>query len=116
MPSPRPDARAVYGSALEPWIPLGDVFSEANDLVIRVVLPGVRLEDVDLGLSGRRLLVSGLRREPCLKPRQAQWSYSSFKREFKLPSYSGTGEMSAEFRKDTLEIRLHGDVATERSQ
>lgn len=107
MHAPGPDQRVVLGSTLEPWLPLSEVFSNDEELIVRVVLPGVCKEDVDLRISGRRLFVSGIRREPFLRPQPQKWTYSSFKQVFELPGGFDVAEISAEFKGEVLEIRLH---------
>ncbi len=47
----------------EGFVPLADVEESDDAWVVEVELPGVKREDVDVELAGRRLVVSGERKE-----------------------------------------------------
>ena len=124
----------VVGTALEPfalmrslmgWDPFRDVtlapeagtFLPAFDItetragyVFSADLPGVKLEDVDLDLTGSRLSISG-KREP--EPRQegetrfiTERSFGSFCRTFNLPEGVDGSAVKAELKQGVLTVTV----------
>ena len=124
----------VVGTALEPfalmrslmgWDPLRDMavapetgtFLPAFDItetregyVFSADLPGVRLEDVDLDLTGSRRSISG-KREP--EPRRdgetrfmSERSFGSFCRTFNLPEGIDAGNVKAELKDGVLKVTV----------
>ncbi|HEX6810389.1 MAG TPA: Hsp20/alpha crystallin family protein [Planctomycetota bacterium] len=86
--------RALIASALdarEPgcWRPAVDVYREVDGWLCKFDLAGVRGEDVDVQAIGRRLRVTGVRRDRTLQagrePYSMEISYHTFERSVELP-------------------------------
>lgn len=70
------------------WRPSVDIYRCGAGWLVKFELAGVRPEDIELQLRGRRLLVSGMRRDSCITQGKA-WSmeiaYNRFERAVELP-------------------------------
>lgn len=92
------------------WLPETELLEEDKHYVVRMDLPGLDREDVDITLSGNVLTVQGERK--CEKERKdehvhvSERSYGRFLRRFTLPQGAGTEPVSASMKKGVLEIRL----------
>ena len=97
------------------WAPALDVLHEDGDLLIRVELPGVKREDVEITLHERVLTISGERRAE--EHREGSGYYvrerrhGSFRRTLVLPHDVKEGEISARFGDGVLEVRVPGGAA-----
>jgi len=81
-----------------------------GNLVIRVDLPGIKPEDVDLSVEGNRLTIKGERKdehegaEDGVQHREV--SYGRFERSFVLPPRTDTESIAASFKNGVLEVVL----------
>jgi HSP20 family protein len=75
------------------WQPSVDIYESENNLIVRVELPGVRSEDINVSLSAddRILTVGGVRKEPAgergerLRCHQLEIYFGPFERTVALP-------------------------------
>lgn len=105
---------------LDTWpSPLGgtDVFSPRFDVketrdgyLFRADLPGVKEEDVEISMTGSRLVVSGRREQERHEEGDryfaAECSYGSFSRAFTLPDGCDAEHVSAELKDGVLRITV----------
>jgi HSP20 family protein len=100
------------GAQAAPWVPAADIFSRGADVVIRVELPGVRAEDVDITLASGVLTVSG---EPgddlgdqdvdfYVRERPS----GAFRRSMSVPVGIDEGDISADIENGLVEIVVRG--------
>src|SRR5207237_6825239 len=72
------------------WSPAADVYESADEIVLNIELPGVRLDDVRLEALDGKLRVSGHRKpDEEAEPRQfvrMERIYGTFSREFPVPA------------------------------
>lgn len=106
----REDQRRTHITA---WVPATDIFAIGDELVIRVSLSGVDLEEVDITLSSGVLTVSGERRsempdEEELTFHTRERYYGAFRRSITLPPGVDESDISASFEHGLLEITVHG--------
>jgi HSP20 family protein len=93
-------------------MPKMDVYSEGDDLVVKMEVPEMKPEDVNVSLQDSSLMVSGrLEREKneekknyYMKERYA----GSFMREIPLPREVSEADVKANMRQGILEIRVKG--------
>jgi HSP20 family protein len=105
------DRERTHASA---WVPAADIFAQGGHLVIRVELPGVRPDDVDLRFANGVLTVSGTRspgfgeagEEPTFYVRE-RFS-GEFRRSVALPEGTRRDQIRAEFDNGLVEIRIEG--------
>ncbi len=108
------DRERTHASA---WVPTTDIFAQGTTLVIRIELPGVRPQDVDLRFAHGVLTVSGTRGadldeaggEPTFYVRE-RFS-GEFRRSVQLPEGTRREQIQAEFENGLVEIRIE-DVAS----
>lgn len=102
---------------LSPWVPDVEVYARQEDLIVRVELPGVEEEDVDLMLCDEQLIVSGLRKVEQEYSRDHRYvslecCYSPFRRVVGLPRNVDESELSAYFYAGVLELCFRGGTGT----
>jgi HSP20 family protein len=87
------------------FVPAADIEETDNAFIIEVELPGISKKDVDVSISGRRLTISGERkeRERTGVLRRRVRSMGSFRYEVVLP---------ADVNEDSVDARLHDGVLT----
>jgi HSP20 family protein len=94
----------------EGWSPAIDVVEKDDKFVVKVELPGVKEEDVDVSVSGDMLTISGEKREESEEKKKGYYysesSYGSFSRSVTVPSSVDTSKIAADFDKGVLEITL----------
>jgi HSP20 family protein len=90
--------------------PSCDIVEEKDHLLIRVDLPGLRKEDVNVTLQDGVLTIKGERKAEAAS-KDATWylrerEVGSFTRAIDLPVAVDTGKIDAHFRDGVLEITL----------
>ena len=97
------------------WAPAIDVVSRDGDLVIHAELPGVKLEDVDITLSGGVLTISGERKAEMEQGEGGYYvrerRYGSFQRSMTLPEGVDENSIHARFEDGVLEVTVEGAAA-----
>jgi HSP20 family protein len=92
------------------WSPAIDVVEKDDKFLVKVELPGVKEEDVDVSVSGDMLTISGEKREESEEKKKGYYysesSYGSFSRSVTVPSSVDTNKIAADFDKGVLEITL----------
>jgi HSP20 family protein len=92
------------------WRPSMDLYRTPDGWLAKLELAGVRPQDVELRLSGRRLTVLGQRRdcvaEHGLHVYQMEIAYSHFERTIELPSGLDEVELTTDFRDGMLLIHI----------
>jgi HSP20 family protein len=92
------------------FVPAVDVYEDAHKLVLKLEVPGIRREDLNLNVEGRILTVKGERKfqneEKEENFHRIERSYGSFVRSFTLPATVNTEEISAQSADGVLTISL----------
>src|SRR5712672_1846674 len=92
------------------WTPLVDIFEDSETITLKVELPEVDANDVDIQLEGNALLLRGERKLENADKRQdyhrIERYYGSFSRSFTLPSTVDLGNIAAQSRDGVLRIFL----------
>ena len=93
-----------------PWCPATDVYQTRQGWVVKFELAGVRTEDVDLEVSGRRMTVRGVRRD-CTASGECSYyrmeiTYSRFERAVELPVDLDRADIETEYRDGMLLVRI----------
>jgi HSP20 family protein len=90
------------------WSPAADVFESADEIVLNIELPGVRLEDVRLEALDGKIRVSGHRRaDDGIEPRhfvRMERIYGSFSRDFPVPVSLDPSMIKATLRSGILRV------------
>ncbi len=102
------------GGATPPWQPLIDVYRIPGGWLIKADLAGVRLEDVDVSVTGARLTIGGTRRDCVLDEGCCHYrleiSYSRFERTIELPDNLEHADIVSEFRDGMLLVRITNEA------
>lgn len=104
-------ARPEEGSeslALGNFVPAVDVYEDAEKLVLKLEVPGIRREDLDIRVEGRTLTVKGERKFESEEKEEnfhrIERRYGSFVRSFTLPSTVNTEKVDATAADGVLSI------------
>ena len=93
------------------WIPAVDIYQTDNHtLVLKVELPDVAREDIDLRVENDTLTITGQKqRDKAVKEEQyhrIERTFGSFSRTFTLPPTVDAGKIGAEFKNGVLTVTL----------
>ena len=96
------------GSVNGRWVPNTDVYSTDAGLVIKVELPGMKSENLEITIEGNRLRISGNRPDCCRAPKCSflimEISYGPFESVLDLPSGYDLGQAKAIYVNGFLRI------------
>ena len=103
----------VYSPAVQEqvWQPAVDIYKTQNGWILKFDLAGVRLEDVQVQVTGNHVSVSGVRRDWLLDELgcchySMEISYSEFQRTIELPGDLSTSRFQLEYRDGILFVRI----------
>jgi HSP20 family protein len=93
------------------WLPPVDIFeTTGRDFVIKVELPDVNREDVEVTVENNTLTLRGEKKLPAdVKEeqfRRIERRYGNFTRSFTLPNTVDASKVSAEFKNGVLTVKL----------
>jgi HSP20 family protein len=93
-------------------VPSVDMFREGDDVVVKVELPGLKKEEIEVNLTEGALTISGEKKKEKKVEKKDYYrmerSYGSFSRSVSLPPDVETEKARAQFRDGVLEIRIPG--------
>jgi len=102
------------------WSPLVDVFEDSEAITLKVELPEVDADDVDIQLEGNALTLRGERKLENVDKKEGyhrvERSYGNFSRRFTLPSTVETANVTAQSRDGVLRILLPKKAETKSRQ
>lgn len=92
------------------WLPQTDIYETRDTIILKVELPGVDIEDVDVEIKENMLSLKGERRLPTeLKNEnyhRMECFYGAFHRVFTLPSVVDREMVKANLKEGILEITV----------
>lgn len=90
--------------------PAVDMYQTENEVVIKIAIPGVKAEDVQINLTGEVLNIKGETREKEEKSQKAyhirEQHFGMFERSLTLPTMVDPEKSKAEFENGVLTITL----------
>jgi len=96
----------TYGA----WVPPVDIFEKNENLVLRVEVPGVNKDDIDIRVEDGLLTLTGQRRRDEEVSEENSYrlerSYGSFTRSFSLPTSVDASKIVASYKDGILEVTL----------
>ena len=102
------------------WLPLVDVFEDSEGITLKVELPEVDANDVDIQLEGNALTLRGERKLENVDKQEGyhrvERSYGAFSRRFTLPSTVEAANVTAQSRDGLLRIFLPKKAETKPRQ
>lgn len=97
-----------------PWQPPADVYRTHDGWLVKLDLAGVRPEDLHVCACGKRLTVSGKRRDCSLEEGCCSYrmeiAYSQFERCLELPNDVDRAHVASEYRDGMLLIRIQTET------
>jgi HSP20 family protein len=97
-----------HGSANGRWVPGTDVYSTDEGIVVKVELPGMKSENLEITVEGSRLRISGTRPDGCRPPKCTflimEISYGPFETVLDLPAGFDLGQAKAVYVNGFLRI------------
>jgi len=92
------------------FVPPVDVYEDENAIQVRMEVPGIEEKDIDIQLENQVLTVRGERKfekeEKEENFHRIERRYGSFTRSFTLPATVNPEDVSADYEKGVLKIRL----------
>lgn len=104
--------KSYFGPRTRPadFAPAVDVYEDAEELVLRAELPGVKREDVDVSVDSNVLTLKGERRlereEEGRRYHRIERSYGTFVRQFQLSDNIDAQKIEAQLADGVLTVRL----------
>jgi HSP20 family protein len=97
-------------AASVPWTPSADVYRTRDGWILKFDLAGVRLKDVTVSIRGRRVTISGFRRDWVVEEGCSYYSmeisYNQFERTIEMPSNLDNARVTLEARDGILLVRM----------
>ena len=105
--SPHP-GKDVNGGSL--WLPPVEIVDDKDHIRVRVELPGMKKEDIDVSLAQNILTIKGEKKqEKEVKEKEfvrSERYYGAFHRSFSLPTGVDSHKINAHYQEGVLEITL----------
>ena len=102
------------------WSPPVDILERGDELVLKVDLPGVSQEEIDIRVEGSTLIIQGERRLIKDAPEenyiQIERPYGTFRRTFNIPRTIEQEEIKASYKDGVLRIVLPRKQETQPKQ
>ena len=93
-----------------PWQPSADVYRTRDGWVLKFDLAGVRADEVTVSIRGRRVCVSGVRRDTVVEEGCSYYSmeisYNRFERCLEMPTNLENARVAIEARNGLLMVRM----------
>lgn len=97
-------------SPLLPWQPLADIQRTRDGWLLKFDLAGVPSEDVTVSIRGRRVSVSGIRRDSSVEEGASYYSmeisYNRFERSVEMPVNLESARVTVAARNGLLLVRM----------
>ena len=93
-----------------PWQPSADVYRTKDGWLVKFDLAGVKIADVSVTIRGRRLTISGVRRDSFLEEGSSYYSmeisYNRFERSLVMPANLENARVTIVAREGLLLVRV----------
>ena len=92
------------------WTPMLDVVENANEYILRLEVPGIHRENLDIQLTGQMLTITGKRELAKETPGEAfllkERLYGKFVRSIRLPALVTENKVTANYEDGVLLVHL----------
>jgi len=92
------------------WLPALDVIDNESEIVVKAEVPGMAAKDVNVSISGNRLILSGEKQESKEQKSEgcyiSERSFGAFHRSIELPEGIDPDKVSAEQTDGVLTVRI----------
>jgi len=97
------------------WCPAADVYRTREGWIVKVDLAGIKPEDVEIGINGPVLRITGSRRDGIcgegISHYQLEITYSRFEKTIQFPRSIEHATVLRDYRDGLLILRLHEEGA-----
>ena len=106
----KPQRNWVLAERPQPWQPSADIYRIRNGWLVKFDLAGVHVGDVAVTLRGRRLTISGSRRDSFFEEGASHYSmeilYNRFERSLMMPADLENARVTIAAREGLLLVRM----------
>jgi HSP20 family protein len=92
------------------WVPMLDMVENANEFIVRLEVPGIHRENLDIQLTGQVLTITGKRELATETPGEAflvkERLYGKFIRKIRLPAPATENKVTATYENGVLLVHL----------
>jgi HSP20 family protein len=92
------------------FAPLVDIYEDEHNITLKLEVPGIDEKDMDIRIDNNTLTVHGERKIEKEEKEEnfvrVERQYGSFTRSFTLPSSVDAGQVSADYAKGVLKVKL----------
>jgi HSP20 family protein len=92
------------------WAPMVDICEDANEILFKIEIPGLKQDDIDIELTGETLTVKGERKFEDTDRKEnyirVERAYGKFQRSFTIPVPVNHEAVRASYRDGVLEIHV----------
>jgi HSP20 family protein len=90
------------------WMPVVDIDETDNEFIVKVELPGVEKNDVNVNIENSTLTIRGEKKNSTedKKRHRVECSYGTFVRSFTLPQAIDTKKVEAKYNKGVLNLTI----------
>ena len=107
----RPEGESEQQLTAGNFVPAVDVYEDAQHLLVKFEVPGIKPEDLDIRVEGRTLTVRGERKFAAEQKEEnfhrIERRFGSFVRSFTLPSTVDTENVQAETENGVLQLSFN---------
>jgi HSP20 family protein len=104
------ETAAKEGAVMTNFVPPVDVYEDENAIILKLEVPGVKAEDLDIRLENNHLVVKGERKLENEEKKdnylRVERRYGSFVRSFTLPNTIHSDKVDASYVDGVLEVTL----------
>ena len=115
--SPESPEEALTTTSFAPPV---DIYEDEHTVTLKMEVPGIEEKDIDVRIENNTLTVHGERKiekeEKEENFRRVERQYGSFTRSFTLPSSVDAGQITADYDKGVLKIKLAKKAETKPKQ
>ncbi len=105
--SPEGPEEALTTTSFAPPV---DIYEDEHNITLKLEVPGIEEKDIDVRIDNNTLTVHGERKiekeEKEENFRRVERQYGSFTRSFALPSSVDPGQVSADYAKGVLQVKM----------
>jgi len=102
------------------WHPKVDVFEDDGYVFVKMDLPGMSKDEIDISFDGHVLSITGRREEEELKEKECYWSRERFIGEFHryvhIPAEVSSDDLNAKYDDGVLKVRLQKTEGAKRKK
>ena len=92
------------------WVPPLDILEDKDDVIVKVDIPGMKPDEIDLSISGDVLHIRGERKREMEREDEnyhtIERGYGKFNRQIPLPTSVNTDGIKASYKDGVLIVRL----------